>query len=253
MDSPASAWGNSRRSRHIWLPSRAAVGVLLLLTLGALEPAQAWFDGSHRAIMIAAGAPAEAHNASGPDMMTSKVPQEGHNHFSNAILDDHPAHARQQIRDQATRYDQNNPEGHLLGAVLAALRTLQARQWRGGCAAYERGFLAHYVGDLLQPLHTGAYDAFNRREHLRIDGLMETVPKLATAVAAQMTPMNLRCEDEVVAAIAEAAHLAARMNVALRASGTLSQEQGLILLAHAASLLRALYAYAGANAACGAG
>ena len=252
MDSLASAWGKPRRSNHIGRPGRAAVGVLLLLTLGALNPAQAWFDGSHQAIMSAAGAQAEAHTAPGPDMMTRKVPQEGYNHFSNAILDDHPARARQQIRDQATRYDQNDPEGHLLGAVLAALRTLQARQCRGGYAAYERGFLAHYVGDLLQPLHSGAYDAFNRREHLRIDGLMETVPKLATAIAAQMTPMNLRCEDEVVAAIVDAAHLAARMNGALRASGTLSQDQGLALLAHAASLLRALYAYAGANEACGA-
>jgi hypothetical protein len=74
---------------------------------------------------------------------------------------------------QVERHNTIEPSGHLYGAVLASVRDdIEARS-RGEYAEYHLGFSAQCMDDLSMPLHNtfyGALSAFNRRNHLAIEG-----------------------------------------------------------------------------------
>ena len=100
--------------------------VLCCLLLFASQ-AQAWHDQTHLAICKAAGFDMWYHCA-GPDIAKIKAGNiEAYNHWFNntAEVEITP----QMVLDQIERYNQRNkildPEGHLLGAIIASLRAYE--------------------------------------------------------------------------------------------------------------------------------
>ena len=152
---------------------RQILSFTLLLALLACTPALAWHDATHMAIVKAAGLDDFAYLAVGADMAKEKSGgYEDGNHYRNnpkgtvvtadLVLD--------QVRDYNCRC---GGEGHLYGAIVAALNHYRERKGEGKYARYPLGFAAHYIGDLSMPLHNVEYNLFNQTYHAANDGVVE--------------------------------------------------------------------------------
>jgi hypothetical protein len=221
------------------MPRTLALLTLAVASLAA--PAHAWFDDTHRAVMEASGAPYGSCVAIAPDILAHRLVTEGPNHYSNQAAPITPADVLRQV----DRVDRADAAGHVYGAIVVSARHVAAALASDKRPNYAYGFLAHYVGDLSQPLHNSPYDAFNQQHHRRIDGLVEQVPNLPAAIAARMRPLHLRNEAELATAIADVANAARAADVRLRHSGDMSQDEALDLLGRSASLLRAINDWVG--------
>ena len=72
--------------------------------------------------------------------------------------------------------DYNKPgdtDGHLYGAIIAALNDYLLKGSKGKYAMYPLGYAMHYLGDLSMPFHNIAYDDFNKSNHAANDGIIE--------------------------------------------------------------------------------
>ena len=145
----------------------------LALSLCICSPALAWHDATHMAVMKAAGLDNYAYLAVGPDMAKEKSGgyEDGNHYRDNAkgvvvtvdmVLD--------QVRDYNCRC---NGEGHLYGAIIAALGQYRERRSRDKHARYPLGFAGHYIADLSMPLHNVDYNDFNKAWHSANDGAVE--------------------------------------------------------------------------------
>lgn len=206
--------------------------------------AYGWHDETHLAVAKAAGYH-KWYNAAGPDMAKIKAgPVEGYNHFynnpSNAEIS--PAVIEQQI----TKY--NNPrdkEGHLYGAIIAALREYNSARERGKYSEYHLAFAAHYLTDLSQPLHNIPYDDFNREHHLQNDGIVNRdVLNRVEKIQEQMPDISLRkdhLQEDLSREIARLANVSAILGQTLRKEDrTMTGEEAFRQLGHSASLLKAV-------------
>jgi len=146
----------------------------LFLSLCICSPALAWHDATHMAVMKAAGLDNYAYLAVGPDMAKEKSGgyEDGNHYRGNAkgvvVTADM---ALDQVRDYNCRC---NDEGHLYGAIIAALKQYRERKGKKDKQArYPLGFAGHYIGDLSMPLHNTVYNDFNRTWHSANDGAVE--------------------------------------------------------------------------------
>jgi hypothetical protein len=148
------------------------VVALLLFTLSS-TPCQAWHDATHMAVVEAAGLHNYAYLAVGADMAKEKSGgYEDGNHYRNNVkgVTVTPDMVLDQVRDYNCRC---SDEGHLYGAIVAALGQYQDRKSDGKYSRYPLGFAAHYIGDLSQPLHNTEYNLFNKTFHSANDGVVE--------------------------------------------------------------------------------
>jgi hypothetical protein len=213
--------------------------LLLALHFVYVPPAAAWFDATHQAIVEASDLPFSPCLAVAADVVSHKHPAEAHNHYSNLPdLFITPAHVLREV----SRYDTEDPQGHLYGAVLAAFHRLRATIQASKRPDYDFAFLAHYVGDLSQPLHNSPYDAFNRAHHLRLDGAVDALPELASQIGRRMTCLEIQSDTEAVEAIVRVGNAAREADHRLRENG-LSEEDILDLLGQSASLLKGLVGF----------
>lgn len=145
----------------------------LALSLFICSPALAWHDATHMAVMKAAGLDNYAYLAVGADMAKEKSGgHEDGNHYRNnakgivvtadMVLD--------QLRDYNCRCE---GEGHLYGAIIAALNQYREGKNSNKYARYPLGFAAHYIGDLSMPLHNVEFNVFNKTYHSANDGVVE--------------------------------------------------------------------------------
>jgi hypothetical protein len=145
----------------------------LALSLFISSPALAWHDATHMAVMKAAGLDNYSYLAVGADMAKDKSGgYEDGNHYRDnlkgvvvtvdMVLD--------QVRDYNCRC---NDEGHLYGAIIAALNQYREGKNLNKYARYPLGFAAHYIGDLSMPLHNVEYNTFNKTYHSANDGVVE--------------------------------------------------------------------------------
>jgi len=152
---------------------RHLLTLTLALSLFICSPAFAWHDATHMAVMKAAGLDNYAYLAVGADMSKEKSGgyEDGNHYRNNAkgvivtadmVLD--------QVRDYNCRC---NDEGHLYGAIIAALIQYQERQSSSKYDRYPLGFAAHYIGDLSMPFHNVDYNDFNKANHSANDGVVE--------------------------------------------------------------------------------
>lgn len=245
---------------------RSLCTALFSLTFLFCSPALAWHDATHMAVVKAAGLDDYAYLAVGADMSKEKAGgYEDGNHYRNngrsvlvtadLVLD--------QVRDYNCRC---KDEGHLYGAIIAALNQYREKKSSGKYARYPLGFAAHYIGDLSMPLHNVAYNDFNKANHSANDGAVEgdekegTDAKVARIAARIQEQMKLvppyqfpKAKDDVrnfnlalAKKIAEIANRSAALGYSMQDSApprtkmTLDEAYG--RLAESAALLKAAFA-----------
>jgi hypothetical protein len=184
-------------------------------------------------------------NATGADITKIKAGDlEGLNHFydnyENIVV------TEKLIFDQVKKYnDPTDKEGHLYGAIIAALRDYRRVKSTGKYAEYHLAFAAHYIGDLSQPLHNITYDGFNKAHHSDNDGIVENeVLDKYTEIEKHMYNIKLRLdhfEKDLAKEIARIANISRQLGLKLRAENrNMTKEEAYIQLEHNASLLKAI-------------
>ena len=150
------------------------------------------------------------------------------------------------VLGQIARYnDPSDEEGHLYGAIIAALRGYERASREGKYAEYHLAYAAHYLADLSMPLHNTPYDDFNRKRHERNDGIVEkTALRNVGRIQRLMAPMALGRESfeadlaREIARVAEGSRrLAERMR---RENRDMTPEEAYGQLAQSAALLEAV-------------
>ena len=221
--------------------------MIVLCILSLASQATAWHDQTHLAICKAAGFDMWYHCA-GPDIAKIKAGNiEAYNHWFN---NDAEAEITPQIVfDQIEHYNKRNkiidPEGHLLGAIIASLRAYDKDLRSGKYALYHLVYCAHYISDLTMPLHNIAYDDFNEQHHNANDGVVEdTILKEPEKVTGHVYPITLSKKDfeaDLAREIARIANLSRILGYKLRVEKRdMTKEEAYIQLGHSASLLKAV-------------
>ena len=221
--------------------------MIVLCLLSLASQAQAWHDKTHLAIAKAAGFDMWYHCA-GPDIAKIKAGNvESYNHWFNntAEVEITP----QMVFDQVERYNQRNkffdPEGHLLGAIIASLRAYDKDLRSGKYAMYHLVYCAHYISDLTMPLHNIAYDDFNKDHHHANDGIVEETilnePEKITRHIYSVTLSKKYFEADLAREIARIANISRKLGYKLRAEKRdMTKQEAYIQLGHSASLLKAV-------------
>ncbi len=205
------------------------------------SPASAWFEETHLAIARAAGY-GKWFDAAAADLAKIKIgDREGHNHYSNNPRGTVVTPAG--VLAQVDRYDRYDPRGHLYGAIIASVRDYLAVRAKGAYAEPYLSFAAHYIGDLSQPLHNMAYDAYNRRNHLETDGAVND-DVLDRVARIRIYPIRIRSEADLAREIARIANRSMALGYRLEREDRLpTKEEAYRQLSHSASLLKAVLNY----------
>jgi hypothetical protein len=224
----------------------AALGCLLLFLHST---AYGWYDKTHITIAKAAGYD-RWFNAVGADIAKIKAGNiEAWNHVFNN--NENREITPEQVLAQTPRYnDPRDTEGHLYGAIIAALREYKKSTLARKYAEYHVAYCAHYVGDLSQPLHNMANDEFNHRYHHINDGIVdEEVMENIGRIKANMHAIVLRpehFEEDLAREIARLANIARYLGLRLkRENRVMTKDEAYRQQGHSASLLRAILVYLG--------
>jgi hypothetical protein len=220
------------------------------------------------AVVKAAGLDNYTYLAVGADMAKEKAgDSERGNHYSNTPRGVRitPDRVLAQVRDY------NRPgdgDGHLYGAIIAAVNDYILRRAGGKYAMYPFGYAAHYIGDLSMPFHNMIHDDFNRENHGANDGIVEAsgprgestdakVARLAAEIrkrTERLTPIRFSTNIEVfyrelATEIAEMANKASALGYSMKSAGRtrLTEDEAYSQLAQSARLLKAVAAAAGAR------
>jgi hypothetical protein len=138
------------------------------------------------------------------------------------------------------RYNTIDPDGHLYGAIVASVRKYMKIKQKGKYAEYHMAFCGHYVGDLSMPLHNTRYNAFNKKYHLAIDGIVNDeilnhLHKIKTY------PITLHSERDLAREIARIATLSMELGYKLEDEGRiLTKQEAYVQLGHSTSLFKAI-------------
>lgn len=240
--------------------------ILAILSMLGSTPAHAWHDATHMAVMKAAGLDNYSYLAVGADMAKEKAGgYEDGNHYRNNARG--VTVTADMVLDQARDYDcRCGGEGHLYGAIVAALDRYREARSANKYALYHLGFAAHYMGDLSMPLHNVEYNAFNKTWHSANDGAVEgdggettdaRVTRIAKEIRARMKglpPYRLpaakddaaRFNLELARKIAEIATRATVLGYAMQEANpqrtVMSKDEAYRQLAESAALLKAAFA-----------
>ena len=218
-----------------------------LIFFTAPESSLAWLDETHLAVAQAAGY-SKWYNATAPEIAIVKAPlQEPPNHYYNGDPD--VKVTPELVLLQANRYnDPDDQQGHLYGAIIGATRAYRESLREGKYAEAHLAYLAHYVGDLSQPLHNAPHDDFNKARHLSSDGILEKeilgkLPRLHE----HMSPVALsglsesQFEQSLAEKVAEIANHARELYRKMRAAQRdITVDEAYIQLGRSASLLQAV-------------
>ena len=210
----------------------------LIATAGT---SSAWHDETHIAVAKVAGY-WKWYNAAGADMIkikARKIEQPNHyvNNPSGTVVT--PA----MVLEQVGKYNQPDNQGHLYGAIIAAIRDYAKNRQKGKYGEYHLAFCAHYVGDLSNPFHNTPYDSFNIQYHKATEALINE-KILDNLDRIQTYPIAIESEKDLATEIARLANLAIKIRYQLEAENRLlTKQEGYIQLGHSASLLKAILRY----------
>ena len=214
-----------------------------IISIFFVNASHAWFDETHIAIAKVSGYQ-KWFNAAAPDIARVKLGEkEGHNHFVNNPRG--TTVTPEIVLDQVDRYNQYDRSGHLYGAIIASVRDYIELKKKGRYAEYHLAYAAHYIGDLSQPLHHTLYSDFNKRNHSKMDGvvndgILDNLDKI------KIYPIEIRSEQDFVMKIARIASLSMALSYKLEDEGRLlSREEAYQQLSHSGSLMKALLNYLG--------
>jgi hypothetical protein len=215
-----------------------------VLSVFPFTASRAWHDRTHIAIAKAAGYE-YWFNAAGADITKIKagaIEEKNHyfNNFRNATVTD------KMVLEQVSRYDSpSDEEGHLYGAIIAALRNYRNGKNAGKYSEYHRAFAVHYIGDLSQPLHNVIYDNFNKSHHSSNDGIVDTgILDNIGNIEKRMYDIELRpdsFDEDVAREVARIANISRQLAFKIKAENrNMTREEAYVQLGHSASLLRAV-------------
>ena len=213
--------------------------VLVLLFCGV---STAWNDETHMAIGKAAGYH-KWYNAAGADMTKIKAGKiEGNNHFVN-----NPPDTRvtpEMVMEQVERYnDANDKDGHLYGAVVGSLRNYMESVRKKKYKEYHLAFCLHYIGDLSMPLHNTIMNAFNRKNHITIDGIINH-NVLNNINRIELYPIIINSEEDLAKEIARIANLSIALGYRIEQENRLlTEDEAYEQIGHSASLFKAVLVY----------
>lgn len=232
-------------SKHRIIKIAAPVCLLIFLH----SSAYGWYDKTHIIIAKVAGYD-RWFNAAGADIAKIKAGNvEARNHVFNN--NENREITAEQVLAQTARYnDPCDSEGHLYGAIIAALREYKKSTLARKYAEYHVAYCAHYVGDLSQPLHNMPNDEFNLRFHNKNDGIVdEEVMENSGRIEGNMHAIVLRpekFEEDLAREIAQLANTARYLGLRLKRENRLmTKDEAYRQLGHSASLLRAILVYLG--------
>jgi hypothetical protein len=217
-----------------------ALPVLFVLS----STGHAWHDKTHIAIARAAGYQ-YWFNAAGADITKIKagdIEEKNHyyNNYENKPVTD------KIVLDQVKQYNSpTDDEGHLYGAIVAALRDYQKKKSSGKYAEHYMAFAVHYIGDLSQPLHNILYDHFNKTHHSANDGIVDKdILDKIKEIEKNMYDIKLtndNFDEDLAKEIARIANISRQMGMKLKADNrNMTKENAYAQLGHSASLLRAV-------------
>ena len=218
----------------------AAVALAAFFISGAGDAA-AWFDETHLAVAKAAGY-VKWYNAAGADIARVKAGRrEGYNHYSNHHVGERVSAA--EVRRQIALYDTRDPKGHLYGAIIASFRNAVDAAQAGAYPHNHLAYCVHYIGDLSMPLHHIALNDFNKRTHLKNDGIVNA-DALEHIGRIGRYPIRIRSEADLVDQIVRIANLSLTLGRRLeKEDRLLTPEEAYVQLGHSASLLAAVLDY----------
>jgi hypothetical protein len=213
----------------------------LFFMLAAAGPSLAWFEETHLAIAKAAGY-SKWYNAAGADIAKSKMgAREGHNHYHSSPAGTVITPAM--VLEQARRYDQIDPKGHLYGAIIGSLRKYLEQRKAGKYAENQMAYLIHYIGDLSMPLHHIPNNKFNKTYHMPNDGIIEQ-EVLGHLEKIRLYDLTITSEMDLAIAVARIANTSKTLGHRLEKEGRLmTKEEAYGQISHSASLLKALLQY----------
>lgn len=201
----------------------------------------AWHDETHIAIARAAGY-SRWYNVTGADMAKIKAGRvEAHNHYVD--IPRGTVVSPEMVLAQVDKYNKVDETGHLYGAIIASLREYIRQRKKGKYGAYHLAYCAHYVGDLSQPLHNTAYNAFNREYHQMIDGIIdeEIVGNLHRIPVYRIA---IRSEEDLAREIARIANISLKLGYRIEAEQRpLTRHEAYVQVGHSVSLLKAILSY----------
>lgn len=221
--------------------------IILLLLLSPAGTAFGWHDNTHLAVAKAARYPMW-YNAAAPDIAKIKAGNiESFNHWHNNNGESEVT--AETVTKQISRYNKADEpadaEGHLYGAIVAALREYEHYLNSGKYAEYHIVYCAHYIGDLTMPLHHVPYDDYNKNHHRANDGIVDSVVlEQPENIERRMYKITLRddhFEADLIREIARIANISRLLGYKLRYENRdMTPEEAYIQLGHSASLLKAV-------------
>jgi len=213
----------------------------LSFTLVSAGPSLAWFEETHLAIAKAAGYP-KWYNAAGADIAKSKMGgREGHNHYCSSPPG--TVVTSEMVLDQARRYNQIDPGGHLYGAIIGSFRAYLLQRKAGQYAENQMAYLIHYIGDLSMPLHHTPHNRYNKAYHMANDGIIEQ-EVLGNLEGIRIYDLTIRSERDLADAVARIANLSKSLGHKLEQENRLmTKKEAYAQISHSASLLKALLNY----------
>lgn len=219
--------------------------MFLLVVAPTERLSHAWFDETHLAVAKVAGYQ-KWFNAAGADIAKIKIGhKEGHNHFVNNSRG--TVVTPEMIFAQVEKYNQIDPSGHLYGAIIASVRDYIEVKKKGRYAEYHLAYAAHYIGDLSMPLHHTLYEDFNKRNHSKMDGIVndEVFDNLDKI---KIYPIEIKTEQDLAKEIARIANQSLVLGYKLEDEGRmLTKEEAYQQLTHSASLMKAVLEYVDAS------
>jgi hypothetical protein len=148
---------------------------------------------------------------------------------------------------QVDKYNQIDPYGHLYGAIIASVRDYIEIKKKGRYAEYHLAYAAHYIDDLSQPLHHTLYEDFNRRNHSKMDGIVND-EVLDNMDKIKVYAIEIKTEQDLAREIARIASLSLVLGYKLEDEGRLlTRREAYQQLSHSASLFKAVLGYVGAQ------
>lgn len=218
--------------------------IVLTISFAPFSTSHAWYDRTHIAIAKAAGYE-YWYNAAGADITKIKAgAKEEKNHYFNNNKNE--TVTDKMVMEQVSRYDNpSDEEGHLYGAIIAALRNYRSGKSAGKFSEYHMAFAAHYIGDLSMPLHNVPHDDFNKKHHLINDGIVDAdILNNLGEIEKRMYEIKLRpdnFEEDLAKEIARIANISRQLGIKMKAENRdMTKEEAYVQLGHSASLLRAV-------------
>lgn len=227
-----------KRFRALWLFIPIFIGIIT----ATARTSTAWNDETHLAIAKAAGY-YKWYNAAGADMIKIKAGKiESGNHYVNNAPDSIVTPAL--IENQIDRYNREDPDGHLYGAIIHAIRDYVEMKTRGKYGEYHLAFCAHYLGDLSMPLHNMPLSDFSKKYHKEIEQFVNEEGLETLAKKIKLYPIKIDSETALMKEIARIANISLHLGYRLQEENRLiTRTEAYEQLGHSASLFKGVLAF----------